>query len=157
MNQPSSEFIQLFLQYKKLNDELRSLKVGNLMKRGYTKERAEDTVEKIDKAQFASHGLERSKETQQKQAEIMRFFQGHNDFIDDEQKWRQTARNRGVSMSNLMKYTGPLETNKKGKRNVIGELKLLPPMGTYPGGENYHAAKNNWTQQAGRRTRKQKK
>ena len=157
MNQPSSEFIQLFLQYKKLNDELRSLKVANLMKRGYSKERAEDTVEKIDKAQFASHGLERSKETQQKQAEIMRFFYEHNDFIDDEQKWRNAARSRGVSMSNLMKYNSPLETNKQRKINLIGELNILPPMGTYPGGQNYRSAKNRYNKSAGRRTRKQRR
>ena len=82
------------------------------MKSGYTKERAEETVEKIDAGEFASHGIEKNKETQQKEAEIMRFFQAHNDFIVDEKKWMNVAKNRGVTMNNLMKRTGGAKNNR---------------------------------------------
>lgn len=66
MDLPSNEFVNLFMQYKKLNDELRELKIANLVKRGYIKGQAENTIEKIDKGIFASQGQERSIETQQK-------------------------------------------------------------------------------------------
>lgn len=81
----------------------------------------------------------------------MHFFEKHEDFLDTYMKWQKASKKNGVKLKNLMKYTGPLNQNKQQKMNVLDELKVLPPMGVFPGGKNFHKGKNHWNHSDGSR------
>ena len=102
MERPSNTFVQLFLQYRKLIEELRMLKIANLIKCGYTKDVATITVAGIENNKYASYGLEICDETIKKQEEIVEFYDKHPSFIIAKKTWAKKARDYDITIDELV-------------------------------------------------------
>ena len=175
-DQPNNSFIQQHAKYDNLIRKLKAAKIDAVMKKGYNINSAKDLVEGINSAKYASKGLERSPLTNEIQFSMQEFFDSNPGFMLEKQRLYQIVKKkverenpmlRGNALTRAIREANkeflqlrPTQKNKNAKHTVLNELKVLPAMGTYPGGTNYLAAKENFNKAGGksnaRKTHKKK-
>jgi len=170
-NRPPEEFIKDYLQYSKIVENLRRAKVNALISRGHTLANAVNLEKKITSGKYASHGHEASNKTRELMESIMHFSESHPGFFKELRKWREIisaqvkqtnpdlhgdALTNAVTNAtkNFLKWNGPTAQNRTHKAALLANLKVMPPMGVYPGGTNYHSSLAHFNGTGGKRSKR---
>lgn len=182
MNEPSSEFIQYYIEYKKLKRAYTQAKRNALKNLKWSDESIDEYLDMTTKGRWSSTGKEKSPEAQKLFGELVSFNTTHPGFTKEERRLKnilhakiekikennpgmsQTNLNKAIAntTSNFYKFRGPTQKNKNNKKVVLNELRMLPEPNanvkfpqTFPGGIEYQEAKNRFYKNGGKRkTRK---
>jgi len=170
-NRPTEEFIKNYLQYSEIVENLRLARVNAITSLGYNNAYAVKYLEKVSTGESASRGLEESDKTNELEESIHDFFESHPGFFKELVKWRNVIGEqvrqtnpelRGYAYikavrnaaKNFFKLNGPTAQNRTHKAGFLAHLKVMPPMGVYHGGTNYHSGLAHFYGTGGKRSKR---
>ena len=160
-NMDVNNFREIYMKYKKILRNLKKAQMKAMINHGFNEKDAETLLDGIHRGRYTSHGYEHSPETDEIGESLQNFFDEYPKFnkqigkiykfIANKVKKERTNLSKeelnsaiDAAVTDFYKYNGPTIKNRSNKNAVLDELKLMPPEGIYPGGEDYRAAKRRF-------------